>query len=308
MADVEKELLMAEPQPLAKKTAEQIRDPALPSDSFLWYLAYGSNMNPKVLTDRRKVKPLESKACECKELFLSFDLRSSFAYVEPCFASVLEAPKKHNWSLEEINYFRARTGNPPIKVIGQEDPEKLKEYIPPTLHGVIHKISVQEMDMIRKTEGGGGYDEFGYREKHVEVITYDGTKLNAVTLIANSHLSMPGHQASPRYLNILREGARLHGVADFYCQYLDSLEPYRPPSIREKIGRYVFLVSMVPVMALFVTIFVGPRLFGYKGKLPWSVYWVLEKVNVGVGWYHDYFFSKIFGNGHCCWKEKIVTL
>lgn len=26
----------------------------------------------------------------------------------------------------------------------------------------------------RKTEGGGGYDEFGYREKLVEVNTYDG--------------------------------------------------------------------------------------------------------------------------------------
>ena len=38
MAALEKEVLLNEPQELAKKTAERARDPALPTDSFVWYL------------------------------------------------------------------------------------------------------------------------------------------------------------------------------------------------------------------------------------------------------------------------------
>lgn len=132
--------------------------------------------------------------------------------------------------------------------------------------------------------------------------------MEAIALIANSHLSKPNCQASLRYMKILREGARLHGVAEPYCKYLDALQPYTPPSIREKIARYVFFVMVIPILLLFIIIFVGGRAIGYKGRMPWVMYWLIDKVSGGLNLFHDYFFSKIFGNGFCCWKEITVTM
>eukprot|EP01114_Cavostelium_apophysatum_P009579 TRINITY_DN22761_c0_g1_i1.p1 TRINITY_DN22761_c0_g1~~TRINITY_DN22761_c0_g1_i1.p1 ORF type:complete len:319 (-),score=49.18 TRINITY_DN22761_c0_g1_i1:33-989(-) len=305
-ASAEKEVFLNEPVSLAHAAAE-LQKPSTHSKRYVWYLAYGSNMNTKVLTGRRGVKPIESRPCECESLLLSFELRSAFAYTEPCFATVLDRPAKTSFTASEIDFYRRRTGNPPLdaSLIGK-DPQSL---MPPHLHGVIHKITMEEYEMIRRTEGGGGHDDFGYVDKHVVCTTYNGEKIPAVTLVIfNKRLLYPDLQASARYLNVIREGARQHNVDEAYCKYLDTLEPYRATTIRHKIGKWLMIVLLFPVILFFLTVFVGTRTIGIKRRLPWALYWFIEQLGWSIFWCHDHFYSYIFGNGYNSMVPKKVTM
>jgi hypothetical protein len=62
--------------------------PAGPGE--VYYFAYGSNMSPSVLTDRRGVKPRASAPCKVHGYVLSFNMLG-FPYSEPAFASIEQA-------------------------------------------------------------------------------------------------------------------------------------------------------------------------------------------------------------------------
>ncbi len=53
----------------------------------LWNFAYGGNMNPKVLSERRGIHPLESVAGVLEGYRLAFNARG-FPWIEPVFANV----------------------------------------------------------------------------------------------------------------------------------------------------------------------------------------------------------------------------
>ena len=57
----------------------------------IWNFAYGGNMNPRVLSERRKISPLESVAGSLKDYRLVFNTRG-FPWIEPTFANVQYAP------------------------------------------------------------------------------------------------------------------------------------------------------------------------------------------------------------------------
>lgn len=97
--------------------------PMKPTDSQLWYLSYGSNMNPEVLSNRRKVYPLQSLPCRVPGYCLNFHCQG-VPYIEPSFASIQ-----------------------PIKPSNTS-------YCSPELHGVIHLVTFQEMWAIRLSEAG----------------------------------------------------------------------------------------------------------------------------------------------------------
>ncbi len=57
----------------------------------IWNFAYGGNMNPGVLSERRKISPLESVPGRLEDYRLAFNTRG-FPWIEPAFANVEHAP------------------------------------------------------------------------------------------------------------------------------------------------------------------------------------------------------------------------
>lgn len=154
------------------------------------YFAYGSNMNVKTFQGMRAMKPTRSIAVVLRGYELAFNV-PGVPYVEPAFASVREARADATARFER------------------------------ECHGVAHKITSDEWEYLVRTEGS--YDVID-----VECETYEGERLKCRTL---SHRTLPnfGEQlASVRYMTLLREGARYHGIDADYCEYLDALEAYEP--------------------------------------------------------------------------------
>ncbi len=59
----------------------------------IWNFAYGGNMNPGVLIDRRGIRPMESAAGRLEGYRLAFNTRG-IPWVEPAFANIASAPGK----------------------------------------------------------------------------------------------------------------------------------------------------------------------------------------------------------------------
>jgi gamma-glutamylcyclotransferase len=85
--------------------------------------------------------------------------------------------------------------------------------------GVLYHISRRDLMRLDRTEGVPGR---GYRHKTVQVVTDDGEVLDAVTYIA--HGKQEDGKPSLRYLTLLRDGARAHGLPPQYIRFLDSIE------------------------------------------------------------------------------------
>ncbi|CAF3875071.1 unnamed protein product [Rotaria sp. Silwood1] len=95
-------------------------EPLFPSSypEYVYNFAYGANLQPKVLSGRRKIQPIESIPGILEGWQLMFDLRGIPA-VEPCFGNIKENP----------------------------DAE---------IHGVLHKMTSKEFKHLLATEGGSG--------------------------------------------------------------------------------------------------------------------------------------------------------
>jgi cation transport regulator ChaC len=86
--------------------------------------------------------------------------------------------------------------------------------------GVVYRITRRDLLRLDSTEGVPGR---GYRHAAVSVEAGDGTLIDAVTYIARGRAA--DGKPSLRYLNLLREGARAHGLPAGYIRFLDSVEP-----------------------------------------------------------------------------------
>ncbi|KAJ3077337.1 hypothetical protein HK102_005254 [Quaeritorhiza haematococci] len=260
-------------------------------NEYVWYLAYGSNMNPNTLSNRRKVFPKVSKGCTVPGWYLNFDVLA-LPYFEPSFASISTALPL----------------NPPPSYLAQfpGPPQHLE------LQGVVHKITKTDFENICRTEGGGGHKDVGYQRVTVDVVTYEGEQLKAVTLSQGSPrllgllpYSVP---CSERYAKILVEGARHHHLNPAWISYLESL-PFlvsfggRGNSKGKKdkkvvrtwsefgvyclnqLGRWTFLAPfMVLGSPLFVVIASSVLL---KKKSPRAVHIAVEWMTVLIWkWYH----------------------
>ncbi len=82
-----------------------------------WNFSYGANMNPKVLSKRRGIDPLESLAGCLKDYRLVFNLRG-FPWVEPVFANI--------------------------------EPDQGS-----SVHGVLHRLTPEQFHRLDLFEGGG---------------------------------------------------------------------------------------------------------------------------------------------------------
>ncbi|KAF5018554.1 hypothetical protein F66182_9448, partial [Fusarium sp. NRRL 66182] len=106
----------------------------------------------------------------------------------------------------------------------------------------------------------------------------------------------PGYaQASARYLNLIKDGAKEHELPDGYQRWLHSLQPYTVTTWRQRIGGLLFMLISGSV---FLTIISLSKVFADKrGKMPrWLV--IAMTVTFSVTWMmYDNIFKPVFGNG-----------
>ena len=85
--------------------------------------------------------------------------------------------------------------------------------------GVVYRISRRDLMRLDRTEGVPGR---GYRHTAVTVEADDRQRLDAVAYIAEGK-DLDG-KPSLRYVTLLREGARAHGLPANYIRFLESVE------------------------------------------------------------------------------------
>ncbi|KAL9655760.1 hypothetical protein ABK040_004987 [Willaertia magna] len=231
--------------------------------SDVYYFAFGANMATRVLTGRRKVHPKESHPCYVNNFELSFCMKG-VPYFEPSFASIQEKDKA-------------------------------------IVHGVVHLITREDMDQIRRTEGGNGHDNVGYKEIIVEANIYSSSdrtsyrKVNAIALQA-CKIDIVDALPSARYLNILREGAKEFNLDETWIHYLEKeLEPYKTRNIWQNFGKWIFALGCIPFLILPGLVMFSSHLF--KFKVPYFMVWYMQSLGSLVWSVHDWVYAPIFGSG-----------
>ncbi|KAG0236086.1 hypothetical protein BGW41_000560 [Actinomortierella wolfii] len=300
-------------------------DSHLPADcnDTVWYLAYGSNMDPKVLTGRRQVKPIESIPVKVPDYWLSFDI-AGLPFVEPCFGSILKKDKSRLREREYAYHVYTRTR------YGTEfkwDPNNPEASYPPDLQGVAHRITQADWQRVIQTEGGWGHDvPTGYDKIEVECYPFnikseESSKIDlsqpimAKVLIARP-LSIRSHcQPSARYMGLLTSGAKIHHLEPDYQEYLASLVPYECAGTRAKLGRFLFMFINAPFLIGFMLVMLRQRHMNKKPleqrkPPPYWVAWYMDKASRWSAAMHDYIVRPFFGSGRCSSIEhqKIVRL
>jgi len=103
---------------------------------------------------------------------------------------------------------------------GRAAPANLEPDPAAAVWGVVYRITRRDLLRLDSTEGVPGR---GYRHAAVIVEAGDGAPIEAVAYIARGKPT--DGKPSLRYLNLLREGARAHGLPADYILFLDSVEP-----------------------------------------------------------------------------------
>ncbi|MCY1004215.1 gamma-glutamylcyclotransferase [Nannocystis pusilla] len=105
------------------------------------------------------------------------------------------------------------------------------------VHGLLLRLTAHQFAALVGSEGG---DRFYVREQ-VEVIAYDDRKVIAEVFIAAPGRRLQRERTpSRRYLELIREGARLSALRPEYCAWLEAL-PHAEASPRARWASDVFL-------------------------------------------------------------------
>ncbi|TGJ81033.1 hypothetical protein E0Z10_g7730 [Xylaria hypoxylon] len=102
-------------------------------------------------------------------------------------------------------------------------------------------------------------------------------------------------QASARYLNLIRDGAREHALPDDYQAYLAQLQSYAATTVLQQIGRFLFLATALP--GLLLTLGLSRLLADEAGRTP---RWLGVATNalMNILWaLYDVGFKPLFGDG-----------
>ncbi len=88
--------------------------------------------------------------------------------------------------------------------------------------GVLYSITAREMIRLNASEGVPGSR---YRPVWLDTETHDGFPVPAMTYIAQGNEE--DGNPSLRYITLLREGARSHGLPEDWVRFLEDVEPAR---------------------------------------------------------------------------------
>ncbi|KAI0843089.1 hypothetical protein F5Y06DRAFT_256880 [Hypoxylon sp. FL0890] len=109
-------------------------------------------------------------------------------------------------------------------------------------------------------------------------------------------------QPSARYLNLIREGARQHYLPDDYQLYLARLQWYQITTWRQEIGRWLFLLLVLPFFAIIqgLSYFFADK----EGRAPkWLG--IASIVFFNLMWrVYDKVFKPVFGDGERTIEEE----
>ena len=122
------------------------------------------------------------------------------------------------WRIGRVQGYRLRF-NLEGRPVGKAAPANICLDPDGEVWGVLYRITRRELLRLDSTEGVPGRN---YRHILVPVIDPDGNSITAVTYLA------PGKETdgspSLRYISLLRDGARAHGLPVAWLQFLDEVQ------------------------------------------------------------------------------------
>ncbi|TWU71026.1 hypothetical protein ED733_000807 [Metarhizium rileyi] len=284
---------------LAKAAEDAHPSSNLAAADTVLYLAYGSNMCAKTFLGVRGIRPLSQVNVAVPSLRLTFDL-AGVPYREPCFANVgfRNVPdKKKDCQAKSVHQDMDWDGG---------------------LVGVVYEVTQKDYRTIMRTEGAGSsYEEivvschpivqedafhtapkpFLARTLYAaDTSNGDDKRRWWQRLLDGRQRPDPNYaQASLRYLDLLRDGGREHGLPTSYQNYLRSLHPYIATKWSQIVGQYLFLSIWAPLLVFFfiMTGFLADE----TGRLPpWLAKGVTLMFNIMWTTY-DAIFKPVFGDG-----------
>ncbi len=123
-----------------------------------------------------------------------------------------------DWRPGRVRGYRLRF-NLDGRPYGKAAPANLSADPDAEVWGVLYRITRADLVKLDSTEGVPGRR---YRHLWVEAEGSDGNPISAVTYIAEG--KEKDGQPSLRYITLLREGARAHGLPDHYLRFLDAVQ------------------------------------------------------------------------------------
>ena len=286
--------------------------------STIQYLAYGSNLSAETFIRKRGIRPLSKINVYVPLLEFNLDL-PGLPYMEPCFANVnFRKPGQKSMDQDQAQ-------------LAPIDPWRYSdEKWDGGLMGVVYEVTHEDYRQIIRTEGGGsGYKEIvvpcmpldpGSSSRHKNPDIAAPRPFFARTLYAPPKLPLefpdskssstpwwkkfitgpyrpnPGYsQASARYLKLIKDGAREHDLPAVYQNYLTSLQPYAVTTLRQQIGRALFVIMFGPVVLTLMNI--AQRLADDNGKYP---RWIANVITgcLNLVWFtYDHVAKPLFGDG-----------
>ncbi|KAG0355646.1 hypothetical protein BC939DRAFT_456021 [Gamsiella multidivaricata] len=280
--------------------ATPVDNKAINNTPTIWYLAYGSNMDPKVLTGRRKIQPIESRPVIVPNYWLSFDI-GGIPFIEPCFASILKMDSSRLHEKAYALHVHSRTQHGREFLWDESHPDHPQRSYPPVLQGVVHRITLRDWQLVIQSEGGWGYDvPTGYNQIEVDCVVVGSKEHLSAHVLEARPLSVKTHcQPTARYKSLLTAGAAHHSLDPAYQRYLAGIVPYECTGLRSRIARSIFTVVSSPLMIMFAIMF-----WRNKGKSadqlkrpPYWAAWCFDRAARFSGGMHDYLIAPIFGSG-----------
>ncbi|RAL02441.1 uncharacterized protein BO80DRAFT_423869 [Aspergillus ibericus CBS 121593] len=303
-----------------------------PSEETVLYLAYGSNLCSETFLGKRGIKPLSQINVIVPGLWLTFDL-PGIPYIEPCFAATrLRKPpsEKENSSKIANNESDGKAALETSHLI-QKTPD-YNSNMP--LIGVVYEVTLTDYARIIATEGGGrGYEDkvvdcYPFPKSYSPadpLPEHPSTKpFKAHTLlspaVAEDLLKTSGQasttpkkrsfvsrfspvvrpnpfyaQPSARYLNLITTGAAEHDLPITYRNYLAGIQPYRITTLRQKIGRAVFVGCWGP--PVFLVLVLQRMCANSDGRSPAWLVKFADAVFFALWQSYDNVFRGLFGDG-----------
>lgn len=126
--------------------------------------------------------------------------------------------RPREWRVGRITGYRLRF-NLEGRPRGRAAPANIAPDSDSEVWGVLYRISRKDLLWLDATEGVPGPR---YRRLWLEAEDIDGRFVQAVTYIAEGKAT--DGNPSLRYITLLREGARAHGLPDYWVRFLESVK------------------------------------------------------------------------------------
>lgn len=282
------------------------------------YLAYGSNLCFETFQGRRGIQPLAAVNVVVPELKLTFDL-PGVPYTEPCFANTARRDTEDalNPDLEDT----AESASSKWSLV-----HDLEAAVPETVHlttaqaaesmpliGVVYEVTAKDYAHIIETEGPTYADVLvtctilptHSDDSSLQDIPSD-KPFRAHTLLAGSSAirhSPTGKPAQPslRYLTLCRNGAAEHDLPPHWQSYLGNLKHYEMTTMRQRIGRTVFMAIFTPI---FIIVFGLRTRFGKDRKISKWLASLMGFLFKAIWLTYDWFLRPVFGDGERTEEKK----